>query len=95
MASFLNLYNEVEYKIKHAIIRLDEYRAKISLLHKENEQLKRENATLQEQVIELNEKYKLLTLTQTLLKKEDKTDIKKKINDLVREIDNCIMLLNK
>ena len=95
MASFLSLYNEVEYKIKQATVRLDEYRAKISLLSKENEQLKRENATLREQVTELNEKYKLLTLTQTLLKKEDKTEIKKKINDLVREIDNCIMLLNK
>jgi len=95
MASFLSLYSEIEYKVKHAIIRLDEYRAKISLLTKENEQLKRENAALQEQVAEFNEKYKLLTLTQTLLKKEDKTDIKKKINDLVREIDNCILLLNK
>ena len=93
MASFLNLYNEVEYKIKQAALRLEEYTKNIEELHAENERLKSEVDTLNSKVEVLQEKYNLLTITKTILKKEDKLETRKKINDLVREIDNCIMLL--
>lgn len=95
MASFLSLYNEVEFKIKQAALRLEEYRSTVERLEKENEALIRKADELGKEVMEYKEKYTLLTITKTILKKEDKTETKKKINDLVREIDNCIMLLNK
>lgn len=95
MASFLSLYNEVEFKIKQAALRLEEYRSTVERLEKENEALIRKADELSKEVMEYKEKYTLLTITKTILKKEDKTETKKKINDLVREIDNCIMLLNK
>lgn len=95
MASFLELYNDVEYKIKQAALRLNESARDIERLQEENSQLKEMLKEKESQVVELQEKYELLTITKTILKKEDKIETKKKINDLVREIDNCILLLNK
>lgn len=94
MASFLKLYNEIEYKIKQAEVRLKEYRQDIESVRSQNRQLAEENERLNAQVADLQEKYNLLTITKTILKKEDKIETKKKINDLVREIDNCISFLN-
>ena len=95
MDSFLSLYNQVEYKIKQATLQFNECK-------KENKELKEENLRLQEELKRLKlqlqdneEKYKLATITKTILNKEDKKDIKKEINDLVREIDNCIEYLGK
>jgi hypothetical protein len=51
--------------------------------------------TLEKDVETLTEKNKVLTITKTVLYKEDKKDTIKKINELVREIDNCIGLLNR
>lgn len=95
MASFLNLYNEIEYKIKEAIIQNNQYKLENKQLIRENEQLKEQIVALKEQMIECQEKYNLLVITQTVLKKTDKQETKKKINDLMREIDNCMMLLKK
>ena len=43
---------------------------------------------------ETEEKLKLVELTSTIVDREDKTELKKQINDWVREIDNSIKLLN-
>lgn len=95
MASFLELYNGIEYKIKQASLRLREYSRKINELEEEVTTLKNEKEELKNSLEELKEKHNLFIITKTIAKKEDKTETKKKINDLVREIDNCIMLLNK
>lgn len=94
MATFLSLYNDIEYKIKQIALRYQEYEAENQQLRKENEQLKNTQAALETEIQEIKEKYKLLAITRTLLKKEDKQETKRKINDLVREIDQCITLLN-
>ena len=70
------------------------YLSNYLLLKEENLALKEENAKLEANLSELKEKYRLLTITKTLEDKKDKTDTKKKINEMVREIDNCIRLLN-
>jgi FtsZ-binding cell division protein ZapB len=95
MASFLNLYNEIAYKVKKATIQIDEYQLEIEKLQRENEQLKEEVETCREKLILTQEKHDLLAITKTLLQKEDKKRTQKRINDLVREIDNCVMLLKK
>jgi len=94
MASFVSLYNDIEYKIKQTIERFNEYKIENNILKEENQQLKDENDELNQTIDDLQEKLKLVSITQTFLKKEDKEETKKKINDLVREIDNCITLLN-
>jgi len=95
MDTFLSLYNELEFKIKQGALRLNEYKNKNEELRNENQTLKIEINELIDKLSVLQEKYKLLTITKTVLNKEDKKETKKKINDLVREIDICIELLNK
>lgn len=94
MASFYNLYNEIEYKIKQAQLRLIDISRENKQLLEERQLIKNENERLQNRMRELEEKIKLMTITQTIIQKEDKTETKKRITELVREIDNCIGLLN-
>ncbi len=50
----------------------------------------------QKQEIEhISQKIKLIKLSKSIENKRDLTETKLKINELVREIDNCINLLNK
>lgn len=95
MASFERLYNEIEFKIKAAIIEIEQYRSEKERLIRDNEQLKDQIKELEEQLTEAKENYNLLAITQTILKKTDKQETKKRINDLVREIDNCMALLKR
>lgn len=95
MASFLSLYNEVEHKIRAAVILLNEQKSENVKLKKLVDEQHNRLEKLEKEVESLNEKNKILTITKTVLYKEDKKDTIKKINDLVREIDNCIGLLNQ
>jgi hypothetical protein len=71
----------------------------------ENERLKQENTGLLEKIQqkelefkELEEKHQALKLAKSLLENQETektTDIKLKINELVREIDKSIALLNR
>lgn len=95
MASFLSLYNEVEHKIRAAVVLLGEQKEENVKLKMLLDEQAKKIEILEEEVESLNEKNKILTITKTVLYKEDKKDTIKKINDLVREIDNCIGLLNR
>jgi len=95
MASFLSLYNEVEHKIRAAVILLNEQKSENVKLKKLVDEQHNRLEELEKEVESLNEKNKILTITKTVLYKEDKKDTIKKINELVREIDNCIGLLNQ
>lgn len=93
MASFQSIYNKIEYNIKEALLRWAELKKENERLRIENEKLQIQNNDLQKQLGELDEKLKLTAITNTIIYKDDKKDIKKQINDWVREIDNCIDLL--
>ena len=95
MASFLSLYNEVEHKIRAAVILLNEQKSENVKLRQLVDEQNNRLEELEKEVESLNEKNKILTITKTVLFKEDKKDTIKKINELVREIDNCIGLLNQ
>lgn len=73
----------------------------VTELKQENEHLKTQLAdALQQmhrkdgQINDLEEKQKLITLAKSLPEGESRKDVKLKINDMVREIDKCISLLN-
>jgi len=74
-----------------------------SALQEENDLLKLENQSLQVAVetsknktTELEERLRVLKLARSLEGASEKTlDIKQKINEFVREIDKCIVLLKK
>ena len=94
MASFYSLYNDIEHKIKKAQLQLIDISKENKQLQEEKQLLRNEVERLQTHVKDLEEKIKLMTITQTIIYKEDKTDTKRRITELVREIDNCIGLLN-
>ena len=94
MPSFETLYRETEFNVREAVRRFSELKSKYESARRENENLRDEVAVLRRQLEETEEKLKLVELTTTIIDKEDKTELKKQINDWVREIDNSIMLLS-
>lgn len=85
----------IEFKI-HSLCSLN------NKLHEENEQLKNQIVELKknlenynEQVSHLENKTKLLKLSKSIENKRELTETKLKINELVREIDKCILMLNQ
>ena len=89
---------------------LNSIKEKVHLLMSNNSSLKEQNIQLETKVSELkntleeqnaeienfNEKVKMLKMATSLGGDSEKnTEMKLKINELVREIDKCISLLNK
>ena len=50
---------------------------------------------LEEQLVEIREKNKVLQVARSLDPEGNPSEARKRINELVREIDKCIALLNK
>lgn len=94
MSSFESLYRETEKNVREAVHRFSELKARCEALARENEKLRADVAQTRTRLQETEEKLKLVELTSTIIDKEDKTELKKQINDWVREIDNSIMLLS-
>ena len=89
---------------------LNSVKEKVHMLMSNNSSLKEQNIQLETKVSELkntleqqkseienfNKKVKMLKMAKSLAVSDGKTtDAKLKINELVREIDKCISLLNK
>jgi len=83
--------------------KLDELLNKFNALKAEAEELKRGNEAVNlmlqnrdERIKELETRYERVKLTGALLGEgENAAEAKKKITDLVREIDRCVALLNR
>lgn len=90
---------------------IDEIRNKFNLLIKKNKELSVSKKTLQDEISNLNnnnqlmaneitelkDKYKILKMSKKLDgdQNENSKEFKLKINEMVKEIDKCIALLNK
>ena len=98
MASFLTLYNDIEDKLRKTSSQLVELQDNIQKLQKENETLKRQAAVMEKMRIESMENINTQYNTQihnTNIQNDDKIyKIKEEISEIVREIDNCIGILN-
>lgn len=88
-------------KLSEVSERIELLGNRLAAAEDENEQLKvqlaeaiRELKIKDQRVSELNEKQKIITLAGSLPSGESRKDVKLKINDMVREIDKCIALLN-
>lgn len=90
--------------------RLYEIRIKVEKLVEENRLLKNENDSMRDRIeglertvelqkntlSELTEQNKLIKLAKNLnLEDSDTEEVKNKVNELIREIDRCIDLLNE
>lgn len=98
------------YSMEQDINALDRLRNSVQELMSRYQQLEKLNSELsqavnnlnnqlgikEKEIEELNEKYKVLKIAKSLEgTSTEKKDVKLKINEMVREIDKCIALLNK
>lgn len=93
------MISSIKDKINTLASQRNELREKVNVLEGENEELKGRIADMQEELKSLAEKNKVLKVANTLNTSthgsEANGETKGKINELVREIDKCIALLNK
>jgi len=95
MGSAEFLVNDIAEKVKKLVTRHHSLMAENLALKEKQQQLK-ETLENQNKVIEqLEEKNRNLKIAKTVKLAEGNSDVKNKIDELVREIDKCIGLLNK
>jgi chromosome segregation ATPase len=83
-------------KLEELFERYDDLRTKNKELKTENELIKRNLQEKEENIAQLEVKYERVKLSGALLGEgENAVEAKKKINELVREIDRCVALLNR
>lgn len=89
------LVTSLQSKVEKLIIQNKKAKEDVKQLREENSFLRNNLTQYKERVKELEEKNKILKLAKTLdVGSEKSTDLKLKINELVREIDKCIALVN-
>jgi predicted RNase H-like nuclease (RuvC/YqgF family) len=89
------LISGIQYKIKVMA-------EKNKVLFEENAKLKQQNSELEnlvhqqkEELIQMEEKIAVLKVSKTIGSDNERQSARTKINELVREIDECLNLLNK
>ena len=92
----LDIIVELQNKINRLIDRYDGLKKEVSRLNEEKERLISELNVSTEKYRELEMKYNNLKLSGNILAETgDPGEAKKRINQIVREIDKCIALLNR
>jgi chromosome segregation ATPase len=90
-------------RVARIVDKLAHLQDQITRLKTENQSLKDQNVVLKRELedktqkeISLQEDYKRIKLAKTLVSNTgDKAEMKFRVNELVREIDKCIALLNR
>jgi uncharacterized coiled-coil DUF342 family protein len=95
MENVAEMITSVEFKVKRFIEQHNEIKNKLQRYKNEIQELKTINEQHQETINELKDKIKLLKIAKSAETKEGAVDAKLKINEMVREIDKCIGLLNR
>ncbi|EDM34052.1 phenylalanyl-tRNA synthetase beta subunit [Pedobacter sp. BAL39] len=96
MSSVADQLSSVLQKTARVIELCNALQEENDLLKQENQSTKAALQTAQNKSLELDEKLRVLKLAKSIEGTSEKTlDIKQKINDFVREIDKCVVLLKK
>ncbi len=96
MAVLAEQLNKVVEKTERLIELCGALQEENDLLKLENEALKSALTASKEKNKEFDEKLRVVKLAKSFSETNEKTlDIKQKINEFVREIDKCIVLLKK
>jgi chromosome segregation ATPase len=95
MGSFLTLYHQLETKLIHIKQVVEKLTEENKTLHTNLTDALEKIEHFETENHLLNEKNKILTITKTALYKNDKKQTEKTIDKLVRDIDQCIELLNR
>jgi len=94
MRDVATLVTGIEYKLGKLIDQTNHYRLENESLNAELASLRQVITEQKETIKRLDEKNKLLKIAKTIETKEGNVEAKLKINELVREIDKCIGILN-
>lgn len=92
---YRNMINELKDKMKKLIDLYQKTQHEKIQLQENNNKLRNQLKQKEAEYTSLQEKYERLELAKSLASTESTHDAKIKINRIVREIDNCIALLNK
>lgn len=96
MSSVYEQLNNVIQKTAQLIELCGALQEENDLLKQENKQVKAALETAKIKQIDLDENLRVLKLAKSIEGTSEKTlDIKQKINEFVREIDKCVVLLKK
>jgi len=95
MENEAKMISSIDLKVKRLIEQHLEIREKLRQNQNENEELKNINEQQKKIINDLKEKIKLLKIAKSTEKQEGAADARLKINEMVREIDKCIGLLNQ
>lgn len=85
----------IEFKVRKLIEENGRLRREVESLNDSREALEEQLENKQNEINNLKEETKVLKLRNALAEKGDSTEIKLKINQLVRTIDRSLALLNK
>ncbi len=87
--------NEIEDKIRQLIAQQNSVSDQHSFLIKKNEELSRKIEEQNNLIQQYKDNINYIKISQSVKNSEGNADVKNKIDELVREIDKCIGLLNK
>lgn len=92
---YINTVTDLKQKTRQLIALYEKAKHENLQLQNENKQLKDQIKQKEAEYSSLKEDYTKLELAKSLASVDSAHDAKIKINRIVREIDNCIALLNK
>jgi hypothetical protein len=95
MGEISGLLIEIEKKIRQLVTLQKSISIRNSDLIKKNEELLRVIEEKELMIMQLKNNNNYIKISQSVKQSEGNADVKNKIDELVREIDKCIGLLNK
>jgi predicted RNase H-like nuclease (RuvC/YqgF family) len=95
MAETSVLISGIEHKVQQLIARNNQLNKKVKDLTDENEALKSELAELQQSYSQLTDQLNKKIIVNALEGEKELEEGRKLIQELMREIDHCVALLNK
>ncbi|MEI7489945.1 MAG: hypothetical protein WCK92_00995 [Bacteroidota bacterium] len=94
MDDVTTLVSGIDFKVRKLVAQQKKLRNENASLTSDLNQLKKTNEEQKQVIKGLEEKIRILRIAKTSEGKENNSDLKATINELVREIDKCIGLLN-
>ena len=92
----IEIVNNLQHKVMRLVDRYERVKAENDMLKTQNDQLTTQLEGSAREVADLKEKYNTLKFSKTIESKSgDVHHAKIRINQIVREIDKCIALLNR
>ncbi|MCB9195571.1 MAG: hypothetical protein H6600_01030 [Flavobacteriales bacterium] len=92
-----SIVNSLNQQIQGIVSERNNLRQEVLILQERIAELELDVAKERNSLVEVEQKYKVLKLAKSLDgdKQDESRDLKLKINEMVRELDKCIALLNK